>query len=216
MERRMPTVNDILSARKTFEEVEPRSLFYRAATELVALAIDRKTNLKVAEAIAVLLQTWNVTFYRFTKFNLKHFSNLEELLVKHDVELRKLRHRRIEAAETGDTATVQMLFGDFELLLGPVGAVKCLHLMAPKFFPLWDNEIATKLGCRLAKRGTNAPQYRRFFECSKQQVQALASEEGRIPDPLKALDEYNYVTYTLPKLLANRKKPLGGVLGIRV
>jgi len=40
-------------------------LFYRAATELVSLALEGKTSLSVAEALAVLLQTWNKIFYQY-------------------------------------------------------------------------------------------------------------------------------------------------------
>ena len=40
-----------------FEENEPRDIFYRAATELVALALQGSTTVSVAEALAVLLET---------------------------------------------------------------------------------------------------------------------------------------------------------------
>lgn len=86
-----PTIQDIEAARQAFEANEPRDLFYRAATELVSLALEGRTSLSVAEALAVLLQTWNKMFYQFKAF---------------------------------------------EEILGPVGAAKCLHLLAPRFFPL--------------------------------------------------------------------------------
>lgn len=61
----LPTATQLEQARELFEEYEPRDLFYRAATELIDLALDRKTSLTVAEALAVLLQTWNAQYYRF-------------------------------------------------------------------------------------------------------------------------------------------------------
>ena len=57
-----PSIQDIEAARQAFETNEPRDLFYRAATELVILALDGKTSLSVTEALAVLLQTWNKMF----------------------------------------------------------------------------------------------------------------------------------------------------------
>lgn len=45
-----------------------------------------------------------------------------------------------------DEATVKGVFKSFEKVLGPVGATKCLHLLAPRFFPLWDRAIAEAYG----------------------------------------------------------------------
>ncbi len=59
----MPTLKELRAARDTFERLEPRALFYRAATELVDLAIRGATQLSVTEAVAVLLQTWNRAYY---------------------------------------------------------------------------------------------------------------------------------------------------------
>ncbi len=202
-----PSLAEIRAAREKFKRVEPRGLFYRAATELVELALAERTkSLSVSEAIAVLLQSWNVTFYRFKKFDLQHFEMLDELIKRHTDVLKELRGRYIQTASADDERLMLCLFSDFEALLGPVGAVKCLHLMAPGFFPLWDNEIAAKQRCRLGKAGTNAHRYLRFFECCKEQVLHLAAVDPTITDPLKAIDEYNYVTYTLPMLLRKRPK----------
>lgn len=60
MTMEIPTIHDLDQSHKDFEILEPRDLFYRAATELVDLAISGKTKLSLAEAIAVLLQTWNI------------------------------------------------------------------------------------------------------------------------------------------------------------
>jgi hypothetical protein len=45
-------IHEIKNARSVFEANEPRDLFYRAATELVRLAVDNKTSLSVADAPA--------------------------------------------------------------------------------------------------------------------------------------------------------------------
>jgi hypothetical protein len=60
-----PCPDDLVNSRRAFEANEPRDLFYRAATELVALAREGRTSLTLAEALAVLLQTWNKAYYRF-------------------------------------------------------------------------------------------------------------------------------------------------------
>ena len=50
----LPTLEQLEEARARFEAYEPRDLFYRAATELVALALEGKTKLSVGESLAVL------------------------------------------------------------------------------------------------------------------------------------------------------------------
>jgi len=63
-----PTLQEIKAARAVFEERESRDLFYQAAAELVDLAMRGQTALNLAEALAVLLQTWNKAFYRSHPF----------------------------------------------------------------------------------------------------------------------------------------------------
>src|SRR5437660_6908463 len=91
------TLSDLNAAHEAFEGIEPRGLFYKAASELVALALKRRTSLTVAEALAVLLQTWNKNYYRFNKkFDAEHFAEIEELLRRHEMPLRAYRKRKIE------------------------------------------------------------------------------------------------------------------------
>lgn len=75
----IPTIQDIKAVRNAFEANEPRDLFYRAATELVSFALEGKTSLSVAEALVVLLQTWNKMFYQYKRFDHKHFTDIDRL-----------------------------------------------------------------------------------------------------------------------------------------
>jgi hypothetical protein len=194
---------ELEKAHLVFEDIEPRSIFYRAATDLVDLAIHDKTKLNLAESIAVLLQTWNVSYYRFRPFNKEHISDIEELLRKHPQIINNIRQRAIEDFSDKDVEVVKSIFRDFERVLGKTGAAKCLHILAPRFFPLWDTKIAVayKLG-----KGEEAERYCRFMEITKDQVVRIGGENAIGRNPLKALDEYNYVKYTYSKLLENREK----------
>jgi hypothetical protein len=129
------SIRDIEAARQTFEVHEPRDLFYRAATELVALALDGRTSLSVAEALAVLLQTWNKMFYQYRRFDSQHFNDIERLIRDHHLILTTFRQRSIQSLNQEDESNVVSVFKAFEEVLGPVGATKCLHLLAPRFFP---------------------------------------------------------------------------------
>ncbi len=190
------TVQDIEVARQTFEANEPRDLFYRSATELVTLALDGKTSLSVAEALAVLLQTWNRMYYQYRRFDSQHFADIERVIRNHNSTLYAFRLRSIESLGHEDSASITQVFKSFEEVLGPVGAAKCLHLLAPRFFPLWDRAIAYAYGFPLNRRGLNAEQYYSFMEILKGQSENLGDEQRIGRNPLKAIDEYNYCRHT--------------------
>src|SRR5687768_12214492 len=89
--------SDLLAARQKFREQESRDLFYRAATELVRLALDGQTSISVAEALGTLLQTWNKSFYRFHgKFDEAHFQALESVVEERSEKWQQWRGRSIE------------------------------------------------------------------------------------------------------------------------
>jgi hypothetical protein len=184
---------DITRARTLFERNEPRDLFYRAATYLIAQAHEGKTPLSIAEAVAVLLQTWNRMYFRFHKFN---FEKLERLCQEHQLVLAKCAARAIDSLKDDDKAVVSHLFQAFEKVLGPVGAAKALHLLAPRFFPLWDRSIAAAYRIPLGKAGSNGNRYWSFMLKIMPYVRALRVQMPECSNPLKSIDEYNYCKYT--------------------
>jgi len=191
-----PTRKQLITARKRFEINEPRDLFYRAATELVDLAIRNKIKLSVAESLAVLLQTWNQQYYRFHPFTLQHFSEIDGLVQAHEALLKDYRARQIESYNESDNNSISTLFESFERILGPVGAAKCLHLLAPEFFPLWDRAIAKAYGLPFRSGGENGTTYTNFMVISKKQCLRLRGQNRLGRNLLKAIDEFNYCRYT--------------------
>lgn len=195
MRIRTPTPEEIKIAHELFEANEPRGLMYRAARELVDLAMRGETSLSVAEALAVLLQTWNRMYYRYRPFDSQHFSDIEHLVSSHRQVLATFRQRSIESFCDEDETLIKRIFKSFEEVLGPVGASKSLHLLAPRFFPLWDNDIARAYSVALRKRGRNADRYCQFMGIAKKQWEGLGGEQAIGRNPLKAIDEYNYCKY---------------------
>src|SRR5258708_6460892 len=126
-------LKDVDKSRKAFVAGEPRYLFYLVATELIDLSRKRITKkVSVAQALAVLLQTWNVSFYRFRGgFHEEDLTKIEALLNDHLAVLEKYRERSIASLELGERDDLRTLFGRFERVLGPVVAPKCLPLLAP-------------------------------------------------------------------------------------
>jgi hypothetical protein len=193
---RTPEFDELENARAAYEADERRDLFYRTATELVDLAIREQVSLTLPEVLAVLLQRWHQSHNRHSRFDAAHCVDIERVLSEHRAVLESLRARSIEDFSDDDQATVEGLFRDFELVLGPVGAAKCLHLLAPRFFPLWDHDIARAYFVSLLEPGRNAERYCRFMRIVKAQCRELGGEQRMGRNPLKALDEYNYCRHT--------------------
>lgn len=191
----LPTWEELERARKLFEDYEPRDLFYRAATEFVSLALEGKTSLSVTESVAVLLQTWNAQYYRFHPFNAAHFNALEAVITSRQEDWRSCRSRALISMTTDEFDTIAAIFTAFELVLGPVGTAKTLHLLAPEFFPLWDRKIAEGYGISLGAAGGNAVEYVRFMTIVVSQISHLASY-GESRGILKLVDEFNYCRFT--------------------
>ena len=193
-----PTLTALLAARDRYREIEARDLFYRAATDLVRRARDDQASpLTLGEAVAVLLFSWNSALYRYTPATVDHVARIESLLTANLPALDRWRPGELHpAALLGESTEIAATFTDFETLLGPVGGAKALHLLAPGFFPIWDDKIAAAYGCRLGKAGTNGRRYVRFMSCTAEQCQRLRGELGVPADLVKALDEWNYVTIT--------------------
>jgi hypothetical protein len=195
-----PTVGQLAEARARYRAIEPRDLFYRAATELLGRARDRVGSLlTVGEALAVLLFTWNSAYYRYHPAAPDHVDRIERLLETY----RSLidRWRTVELgplAAAREGPHLQGVFEAFEELLGPVGAGKALHLLAPSFCPIWDRTIAARYGCSVGRAGTNGARYVRFMSMTADQCSALRGLADVPSDLVKALDEWNYVTFTRP------------------
>ncbi|MFL5241498.1 MAG: hypothetical protein ACJ8FY_05265 [Gemmataceae bacterium] len=104
--------------------------------------------------------------------------------------------RSLEGFCTEDEGDTKNVFKSFGLVLGPVGAAKGLHLLAPRFFLLWDRTIAQKYRLRMWPRGYNAERYCRFMGITKRQIKLVGGEQaiervmGR--NALKAHDKHNY------------------------
>lgn len=189
----MITLKNVEQARKDFLTGEPRHLFYLVATELIELSTHKKTKVSVAQALAVLLQTWNVSFYRFRGgFHEDDLATIEALVNVHLPTLQEYRQRPITSLVLDEEDAVRRLFVSFEHGLGAVGAAKTLHLLAPNFFPLWDNAIAKAYRVKVDEQG-----YMKFMRIAKEQCQVLTDQGAPWSDLLKAIDEYNYCTYTM-------------------
>jgi len=84
------------------------------------------------------------------------------------------------------------------IMRSPVAVSKALHLLAPKFFPLWDDRIAKAYGCYY--NNDPAEKYIQFMKLMKKLVEVVRYyidfQDLHNRTLLKLIDEYNYSKYT--------------------
>ena len=200
-----PTKSEFLKRVKAFNKHEKRNPMYKVAIELVSNSWGKWD--KVTDGLGVLLLTWNNALYRYGIFD---FNKLETSLRRWRQELNQFRGRTIKSLNEKDEKTINAIFENLlralisegkngKLRKSPVAVAKALHLLAPDFFPLWDNEIAIGYKCHWIGSEKASEKYIQFCWASKRFVEYL--RQLHIPkDPdkswLKLIDEYAYAKFT--------------------
>jgi hypothetical protein len=118
-----------------------------------SLAKAGTTDLTVGEALAVLLRTWNSAYYRFHPPGAGHYAEVEALIETHSDWLETVTHRRIASLADADEQPLVTVFTGFEAALGPVGAAKALHILAPRFMPSGTVRSRRNTPGRLGRQG---------------------------------------------------------------
>lgn len=190
----MPSDADVAAKRAIFAEAEPRDLAYKVARDMVERAYSGGQSFSRADGVAILLMTWNAGFYRFHPDRLRTLvADLDRLISRHEASITAWRARSAASYEPrSDAGRVEHVYRDFVAVLWPVGTAKSLHVLAPRFFPIWDRSIADALGLALSPPEASVSSYLRLME-----IAGRFAQGSRFEDPLKALDEWAYVTYTL-------------------
>lgn len=197
---------------RAFEEWEPRDSMYRVSTFLVHEWWGDPARL--VDALSVLLLIWNGAFYRYGNFD---EAALETNLRDNQAALNAFRERDIASFLEVDEKETGRLFNLVSKALGrkvdgvesPVSAGKALHLLAPNFFPLWDQYIAPAYDCpymgELASVAYIA--FTRTIRAIAAHLTAELASAGELHKEwlsrkplLKRIDEYNYMKYTVPAM----------------
>lgn len=194
----IPNREEFLRGCEAFEKHEKRDAMYKVATFLVDYFWGNPS--KMANGLGVLLLTWNQAFYRYGSFD---FDKLEECITENFQKIESFRNRDILSLSNSDDDDVKKLFNKFLVALArvkdgissPVAVSKALHLLAPKFFPLWDDDIAPAYGCEYYDNP--AEKYILFCRIIKQMAERVKDYVTQSDKPLlKLIDEYNYSKYT--------------------
>jgi len=184
-----------------FEENEKRNAMYEVAKFLVLHFWGKPP--KMTDALGVLLLTWNQAFYRYGIFD---FDKLEKCITDNLPKIETFRTRDINSFSNSDEDDIKKLFDEFLKALqinsgkkqgttSPVAVAKALHLLAPNFFPLWDDKIARAYRCYYNENPVD--KYISFCKKIKIMAVQLGNQIPRADKTIiKLIDEYNYSKFT--------------------
>ncbi len=189
--------SELKAGYDAFQAHESRDAMYKVATRIIETSWGNPE--EMADGLGVLLLTWNQAFYRYGPFD---FDLLEKCLRENAPTLGEYRRRDILSYTPTENDQIGSLYRQFlqasQIAEGksagkqsPVSVAKVLHLLAPAFFPLWDDKIARAYRCRY--------HYIPFIVQMKELAVVLAplvDVDATGKTLLKLIDEYNYAKIT--------------------
>ena len=192
----LPSEFEVARAHEQYLSAEGRDVVYRVARDLVERGYRGESAFTVGEGVAVLLLSWNASFYRPRPALVRTVvADLDRLVNSHAADLVAFRSREVRMYNAAtDRLAVEQIYRDFVRVLWPVGTAKALHVLAPEFFPLWDSEIAHRFKLPTSPREVSVGSYLRLMDIGHE-----FAAGWRGPAALKALDEWAYVEFTVPR-----------------
>jgi len=197
----IPTQEEFLKRIEEYESREKRDAIYKVATFIISYYWGQPFDM--ANGLGVLLLTWNQAFYRYGTFD---FDELERCVDVNFKVLENFRNRDITSLSDSDEKYIITLFKEFLKALqiksgkmqgrtSPVAVSKALHLLAPDFFPIWDQKIAKAYVYNYYKN----PEKKYLLFCRIIKTIADKVKGYIVPSDktlIKLIDEYNFSKYT--------------------
>ena len=199
-----PNCEEFLRGCLRYTNHEKRDAMYKIATFLISHFWGDPSNM--ADSLGVLLLTWNQAFYRYGSFD---FDQLEECINRNLRKLENFREKDIFIFSESDEPEIINIFNEFMESLkidsermkerrSPVAVSKALHLLAPNFFPLWDDRISKVYNCYYSNNPSE--KYIQFMKITQDFAIHVKDciDFSSYPNKtlLKLIDEYNYAKYT--------------------
>jgi hypothetical protein len=182
------------NACKDFRREEGRASFYDVALEIV--------DDHPLQASIVLLAVWNISRFRFMASDSENLVHLKKAMNECEPLFKKLEGETFRKANFDDIGdTVKQIYTILSKVKGVeyTGTSKVMHLLNRELFVMWDTDIRKEYGV-----STDSTDYLDF---QKKMQEKFKDTKWDMPNKsfAKAIDEYNQVTITIPKM-AERKK----------
>lgn len=180
---------------KEYEIHEGRASFYNIALEIVE---DHPL-----QASIIILATWNVSRFRFMVSNSQNLANLIDALKICQPLFESLKGNDFQRVDyDAIRPLITQIYSTFSAVKGVeyTGASKIMHILNTKLFVMWDGSIRNEYGYNETSNG-----YVDFLKHMQGMFKNIAWD---VPDKTlaKTVDEYNYVTISVPELEKRRKK----------
>jgi len=179
-----------------FEIKEERAKFYEMARNQSMLGFK-------AEACVILMGTWNFAAWRY---GVKEFDKNKYDQLMHSLEpiFIELSSERFEAADYVKLEEkINKIYAPLSKIKGIeyTGATKLMLIENPNLFMPWDQYIREYYSFR--KDGKS---YSLFMKKMQEEYGSLKAPKGKtLP---KAIDEYNYVTISLPAMNSKKERKI--------
>ncbi len=198
----IPDREEFIKKLELYEKNEARRTVYFEALNHIAQNWNNPPGM--AAGTRILLHSWHWNFYRFGDFDC---TLLQNCLDRNLLDINSLRYRHISSLSVDDENKIKELFEQFLAALeggkrkSPVAVAKALHLLAPDFFPLWDNDIALEYGYvwgGIANTLFAASDYVSFCHKMKEMAANMSNYVSHQDDRslLKRIDEYNFAKFS--------------------
>ena len=184
---------DAETLRKTCEEFkteEGRASFYDVAIEIVD---DHPLH-----ACIIILAVWNMNRFRFMASDTQNLVDLKIAIEECKPLFEQLNGEDFKTVNFDEIRdTVELIYSKFSQINGVeyTGTSKVMHLLNRDLFVMWDRDIREEYGFYTAD-GTD------YFNFLKLMQEKFKNIEWGMPNKTfaKAIDEYNQVTITIPKM----------------
>ncbi len=199
----MVTLEELKIKCREFKESEGRASFYNLAFE-----IKDKYPL---QATIIILATWNAGRFRFFMSDSKNLCKLKNNLTTCEPLFRELKDKEFKTVNFDDLADkIKEIYSTLSEVKGVeyTGASKVFHLFCPNLIVMWDSYIRNEYmkkkyeiqyGIRIRNDPPTPEDFLNFQKLMQKIFGHIEWNEKEKPFT-KAIDEYNYVVFTLPKL----------------
>lgn len=149
------------------------------------------------DAYVLILATWNSGYMRYVMGG--KYEDFHATLEKAELKLKSLEGKEFQnmdfSANNKENTQIKDVFDKLKdnEMIRYTGASKIMHLRLPKLFVMWDRFI----GEDYEKDGAG---YLKFLKDMKNKFSSIPFKEEEHHTFAKAVDEYNYITITIPKL----------------
>jgi hypothetical protein len=172
-----------------FKDYEGRASFYDIALEIA--------DTHPLHASLIILAVWNVSRFRFMANNTQRLIDLKKAFEECKPLFEQLKGKHIKTVNLDEIKdTVELIYSKFSKIKGVeyTGTSKVMHLLNRDLFVMWDRDIREEYGFDVAGND-----YFNFLKLMQEKFKNI--DWNMLNKTLaKAIDEYNQVTITIPKM----------------